>query len=1038
VKGPLLLKKSIGSSFYLPIFAVLFSVATPRPLNATITSEKPSYKATANAVHTLALQHTSRCEYTRAEELFERALEMDEKAHGPNDPRVAVRLNNLALFYHDLGHYDRAEPLYERALAIHETAYGMEHPETARSLNNLGKLYYDRGYYKKAQPLYARALSIYENSTATEQASVAPVLNNQALLYQSLGDYGEAQSLFERVLAIEKKAHGNEHPAVAKALSNLASLYYERGLLREAQALYEEALSLDEAAYGKQHPEVAKDRSNLAAVHYAFGHYAQAKLLYEQAFTIDETVYGTHHPAVARDLNNLARLYAALGNFERSQSLYEQSLAIFEELYGPTHTTVALVLNNLAELYSRRGDYEKARSFLDQSLFVYKKVYGPKHPHVATAMNNLAGVHFASGEYTKAQALYEEALSIDEEIYGSVHPRVAIRLNNLAEVHLAMSRFDEAQKLYERALAVAQISGQPELLWRVQFNLGYLLAERQNPSAAIFFGKQAVNTIQKVRTEIAPVEKELQTSFLKTKWYVYQFLAGLLIDYGRLPEAQQILHMQKEEEYFEFLCRDVSRKDVRATKAAYTDEELQWNESYQELSERLISLGNELAELNDKKNAGLTGNQLKRYRELTDALTRTRATFGNHLARMIDGFTTVSGEEHAALRGKDLDRPKSLQQVLKKLAHGAVIIDYLITDDKLRIILTTGDLQVSRDVDISSKDLNSMIMLFRETLQNPRKPHLPQAKALYRIIVTPIDQDLRKAKAKTLMLSLDGTLRYLPVAALHDGELYLAERFQLAIYTPAAGMAFTSAPSTGWEVGGLGLSRAVRDFEPLPYVPAELEGIVRRSASDRDGVLPGVIYLDEAFSQAAFASVLKDKYSVVHIASHFELKPGTKDDSHLVFGDGSTLTLSHIRDGNFDFADVELLALSACNTAVGSRGPNGSEVESFGTLAQDQGAQGVLATLWPVADHSTGLLMQHFYRLHAENPAITKAEALHLAQLAFIRGDTSAANSPETTRGMKARPLNVTGEEGLLANDAPHSYTHPFYWAPFVLMGNWL
>ena len=152
------------------------------------------------------------------------------------------------------------------------------------------------------------------------------------------------------------------------------------------------------------------------------------------------------------------------------------------------HTpSVALVLNNLAELYSRRGDYEKARSSLEQSLFIYKKVYGPKHPHVATALNNLAGVHFASAEYTKAKPLYEEALSIDEDIYGSVHPRVAIRLNNLAELHFAMSRFDQAQKLYERALAVAQISGQPELLWRVQFNLGYLLAQNGRIPLQPFF-----------------------------------------------------------------------------------------------------------------------------------------------------------------------------------------------------------------------------------------------------------------------------------------------------------------------------------------------------------------------------------------------------------------------------------------------------------------------------------------------------------------------------------------------------------------------
>ncbi len=234
------------------------------------------------------------------------------------------------------------------------------------------------------------------------------------------------------------------------------------------------------------------------------------------------------------------------------------------------------------------------------------------------------------------------------------------------------------------------------------------------------------------------------------------------------------------------------------------------------------------------------------------------------------------------------------------------------------------------------------------------------------------------------MLSLDGTLRYLPVAALHDGESYLVEKYQLAIYTAAAGLDIKDRPTGRWLVGGFGLSHAVRNLDPLPYVPAELEGIVRRDVSDQDGVLPGVIYLDDAFSQETIESVLTEEFPVVHIASHFELKPGTKDDSHLVLGDGETLSLAKIKENDYDFGNVEMLTLSACNTAVSATGATGSEVESFGTLAQDQGAKGVLATLWPVADRSTGALMQNFYRLHAEQPGMTKAEALRQAQLLFI------------------------------------------------------
>ena len=216
---------------------------------------------------------------------------------------------------------------------------------------------------------------------------------------------------------------------------------------------------------------------------------------------------------------------------------------------------------------------------------------------------------------------------------------------------------------------------------------------------------------------------------------------------------------------------------------------------------------------------------------------------------------------------------------------------------------------------------------------------------------------------------------------------------------------------------------------------------MRRNASDQDGVLPGEIYLDESFTQETIESVLSEEFPVIHIASHFELKPGTKDDSHLVLGNGKTLTLAEIKDNDYDFGDVEMLTLSACNTAVSATGANGSEVESFGALAQDQGAKGVLATLWPVADRSTGELMKHFYRLHADQSGMTKAEALRQAQLLFLRGQSIAGTLEDTTRGMRVSRVDTDSDivdKDPFTADGKNPYTHPFYWAPFILMGNWL
>jgi CHAT domain-containing protein len=110
------------------------------------------------------------------------------------------------------------------------------------------------------------------------------------------------------------------------------------------------------------------------------------------------------------------------------------------------------------------------------------------------------------------------------------------------------------------------------------------------------------------------------------------------------------------------------------------------------------------------------------------------------------------------------------------------------------------------------------------------------------------------------------------------------------------------------------------------------------------------------------------------------------------------------------FEDVELLTLSACNTAMGGRGEGGKEVESFGVEAQRQGAKAVLATLWPVADESTKLLMRTFYRLRGMQAGLSKAEALRQAQLTLLQ---SAKKRSKV------------------------SYAHPFYWAPFILIGDW-
>jgi len=984
----------------------------------------------------LFLQELKR--FADAEKAYRQVLTFKEQHLGSEHNEVAAILDNLAFLKKITGHYEEAQFLYLRALSINEKVYGPNHPQVSFLLNHLALLSHAAGKYQEAQSLYERALAIDEKVYQEDHPDIARDLNNLAELYRDQGDYEKARPLYERALTIYEKVHGPKHPTVATILNNLALLYHTTGHYGEAKPLYERALAIDQEMYGPTHPDVARDLNNLAGLAYATGHYGDAQSLYQRALTIDEEAYGPNHPDVARDLNNLAQLYRALGDYAQAQTLYEQALTTWKQVYHHNHPDVATGLNNLAELYCAQGKYEKAKPLYEQALGIGEQVHGSDHPTVATALNNLAGVYYAMAEYTTAQFLYERALSIDEKVLGSDHPQVAIRLNNLAELYFTLGHYDRARPLYERALAIAHASGKPELLWRVQFNFGYLLARQHNLTAAIFFGKQAVNSIQQLRAGISPTDQDLDRSFMKTKWHAYHFLADLLIDRGRLPEAQEIMNMQKEEEYFDFLCRDATHKDVRTTIASYTNSEQNWSEHYRQISNRVAALGQEFLELKEKMKLGLTPGETKRYAMLKNDLIVSRLAFNDYLTKLIDDLRNTRVDYYAEVKGKRLDKPRKLQQALEELGHGAVVIHYLITDNKLRIILTTTEVQLARDVAITAQELNRKIMSYRATLQNPRQSPLSQAQELYKIVITPIDEDLQQAKAKTLMLSLDGALRYLPIAALHDGQHYVVERYMLVVYTAAAELDIKDKPAGGWRAGGFGLSRGIRNFPPLPNVPNELKSIIRKDANDPDGVVPGVIYLNDAFSLQAMETTLLDKYPMLHIASHFELNPGTKENSYLVLGDGTILPLATIRDNDYDFRGVELITLSACNTAVGATGGNGSEVESFGTLAQDQGAKGVLATLWPVADQSTGILMQHFYQWYVQQHGISKAEALRNAQLSFIQGTTMDTLNQENTRGMKVSTFDEKGEaQTPFTADSSKMYTHPFYWAPFILIGNW-
>jgi CHAT domain-containing protein len=374
-----------------------------------------------------------------------------------------------------------------------------------------------------------------------------------------------------------------------------------------------------------------------------------------------------------------------------------------------------------------------------------------------------------------------------------------------------------------------------------------------------------------------------------------------------------------------------------------------------------------------------------------------------------------------------------MMEDLRELGNGAVALYTVVGEDTFSIVLTTADVQKAYQVPIKAADLNRKVLAFRAALQTPTIDPLPLAQELYKIILAPLAKDLQAAKAETLMWSLDGVLRYVPMAALHDGKQYLVESYRHAVFTPASNARLHFPPSQHWRALGLGVTKAHGENVPaLPGVAEEMRGIIKAEGSS-SGVLPGTIKLDEQFTQESMLTGLRERNNVVHIASHFQFQPGNETNSALLLGDGQMLSLAQIKAFPNVFSGVELLTLSACNTATSGSGANGKEVEGFGVLAQRQGARAVVASLWPVADRSTMRLMQEFYQLRESG--LTKAEAMRQAQGKMLRGEL-AVTTVSLTRSIVHETATAAGLPKFKA-DANKPFAHPYYWAPFILIGNW-
>jgi CHAT domain-containing protein len=261
----------------------------------------------------------------RAEQFARRALEIFEKAYGPQHPLVGDALLALAIFYGDRQDFATAEPLYQRALIINEKAYGAESPQVSALLSNFALLYKNKGDYPRAEAMAQRALSNYEKEYGQENFHFANLLSQLAVMYRDDGDFVRAEEMLQRAIAIQEKKLGPESRDVAMSLDSLAVLYRMKGEYTKAEPLLQRALTISEKASGPESNDATLIVFNLAGVLRDKGDYPRAEQLYTRSLAIAEKMYGTAHHNLGAILGSLASLYVAQG--DKAQALAAQTRA---------------------------------------------------------------------------------------------------------------------------------------------------------------------------------------------------------------------------------------------------------------------------------------------------------------------------------------------------------------------------------------------------------------------------------------------------------------------------------------------------------------------------------------------------------------------------------------------------------------------------------------------------------------------------------------------------------------------------------------
>lgn len=721
----------------------------------------------------------------------------------------------------------------------------------------------------------------------------------------------------------------------------------------------------------------------------------------------------------AQALNTKGNLELATGQAQAALATWQQAESAYRQAEDETGILGSQI--NQAQALQTLGLYRRSRQLLEA---VNEKLQAqPDSLLKATGLRSLGVTLQVSGDLEKSQAVLQQSLDIAQRLEL---PSEAILLG-LGNTARALQDTQSALEFYQQAATAA---ASPLAALEAQLNqLSLLIAAKQ--------WQEVPALLAKIRPDLVKLGPSRAAVFAQVNF------AKSLLKYhsetGNPPEQSTLKLLSQAVQHSESLNDSRSQSYALGTLGQFYEQKQQWEEAQKLTQQALViaqkinasdiayqwqyqmgrlleaqqqsaeaiaylsesvstlqSLRSDLVAINPNVQFSFREGVEPIYRQLVRLLVSNPSQENLEQARQVVESLQVAELENFFREACLTAQSKQIDAI----DSTAAVIYPIVLEDRLAVILSLpGQPLHYHETRLPQNEIESTLTgLFRSL--NPafsNQERLRLSEQVYNWLIRPVEADLTSSRIKTLVFVLDGSLRNLPMAALYDGEQYLVEKYSIALAPGLLLLGPKPIAQSQLKAVLAGISESNLGFSALPAVNEELSLISSQ--------LPSEELLNRDFTKSSFQEQIeKTPFPVIHLATHGQFSSNPQETFIVTWQDRVKVNdlRSFLRSREQDnLTPLELLVLSACQTAAGDE----QAALGLAGMAVRSGARSTLATLWSVRDESTALLMTQFYTELTGPQAGTKAEALRQAQLALIESPT---------------------------------FNHPIYWAPFILVGNWL